>query len=673
MRLSDGFLTRTLPLLFLIGICAGALRVRLADPYDVVFTRDEVVLRSNDPWYHLRLTENLARHPLHRLTFDPYALAPNGQDIGYAPLLDVIGVILLRLGAGITGLALLPAIAGAAIAVPAFLIGRQMFGAWPALLAAAIVAFAPGQFTSISMVGFYDHHVLEVLFSTLFAMLWIRVMQCGEGAVWAGVVLGLYLLSWQGGVIFLAIVLVSLAAQRLFDPARDFGPPGVLMLASALVTLLPFTVYGMVVGRSAIAVAAALAGFAAMRATPNRGLALVPPVVALGVMASGLFQAAHEHVSLRDYFTRGPNVWEIRPLLFSTGHFSFHPAYEEFGLAAWLILPGLAIVAWRWYRDGRSPELGFFLLWSCAWLGATFMMRRHAYYFIVNVGLLAAACFELLGRRWRWPALGASAVLVFLAIGPATKQAGGAAGPPFDWRESLEWMRTNTPEPFGLADAYYQVSGHAAGGYGVMVWGAEGFWVTGIAHRIPSDNPTWFGSREAAAFYLERDEQAAARLLERLKVRYVIAPFSVPLQEGPGGATAYGELAVMANWIGRDRNELVEQFEFPGGRRKLLYYPAYFEMMATRLCVFGGRAVEASRVGVVVADGGRRVTSYEEFATLSAAQAAVAAHPGARIVSKDPMRSCVPLAGLSRYSLVHHSPSPEMSVEAYEVQIYAFR
>ena len=547
--------------------------------------------------------------------------------------------------------------------------GRRLFGEWPALLAAAIVAFAPGQFMSISMVGFYDHHVLEVLFSTLFALLWMRTLQSGtlqssNAAAWAGVVLGLYLLSWQGGVIFLAIVLVSLAAQRLFDPARDFGRPGAVMLAAALVTLLPFTVYGMVVGRSAIAVAAALAGFLAMGAIRYRPASAIPPVVALGVLFSGLFQAAQEHVSLLDYFTRGPAVWEIRPLLFSTGQFSFRPAYDEFGMAAWLILPGLAIIAWQWFRRGRSPELGFLLLWSCAWLGATFLMRRHAYYFIVNVGLLAAACLELLGRRWRWPAFGAGAVLVFLAVGPASQQAALAGGPPLDWRESLEWMRTNTPEPLGSPEAYYQVYDHVVGGYGVMVWGAEGFWVTALARRIPADNPTWIGSREAAAFYLERDEQAANRQLERLGVRYVMAPFSVPLQEGPGGATAYGEIAVMANWIGRDRSRMVELFEMPNGRKKLLYYPAYFEMMATRLCVFGGHAVEPDHVGVVVSEGGR-VTSHQEFGSYAAAQAAVAGNPRARIVSDNPLRSCVPLATLNRYNSVHHSPNGEVQIYEY--------
>src|SRR5258708_1213679 len=168
------FLSRTLPVLLLLVVCAGALRLRLNDPYDAVFSGDEILLRSNDPWYHLRLTEHLLHNFPHRLTFDPYAVYPKGQDVGYAPLIDMVGAMLLSVGGGMMSLAILPAIAGALIAVPVFLIGRMLWNAWAGLLAAVVVVVAPGQFMTISMAGFYDHHVFEALFSTLTALLWLR-------------------------------------------------------------------------------------------------------------------------------------------------------------------------------------------------------------------------------------------------------------------------------------------------------------------------------------------------------------------------------------------------------------------------------------------------------------------------------------------------------------------
>jgi len=119
----------------------------------------------------------------------------------------------------------------------------------------------------------------------------------------------------------------------------------------------------------------------------------------------------------------------------------------------------------------------------------------------------------------------------------------------------------------------------------------------------------------------------------------------------------------MTNWIGRDRDELVQLYEMPDGRKKLLYFPAYFEMISTRLCVFGGRAVSPDRVGVAVIEG-KRVLSYKEFSTYEEARAELAAKLGARIVSNNPLRSCVPLRGWNRYRLVHSSP---------EVSIYEFR
>jgi len=90
------------------------------------------------------------------------------------------------------------------------------------------------------------------------------------------------------------------------------------------------------------------------------------------------------------------------------------------------------------------------------------------------------------------------------------------------------------------------------------------------------------------------------------------------------------------------------------GRKKLLYFPAYFEMISTRLCVFGGRAVSPDRVGVAVIEG-KRVLSYKEFSTYEEARAELAAKLGARIVSKQSVAELRAAEGLDRYRLVHSS------------------
>lgn len=702
------------PLLLLI-VCAGALRIRYQDPYDLVLTQDEVVLRSNDPWYHMRLVDNFIHSFPHRLTFDPYAVYPKGQDVGCAALLDLL-VTLPSIMFGwepssywtMMLAAMLPPLLGALVLIPVFLMGRALFqdGEWVGLLAAAIVAFAPGQFMVVTLIGFFDHHVLEVLFSTLVVFFAIRALQSKSNkyGILAGLSLGLYLLAWQGGVVFVAILLAWFTFQCVVLDERPLKL-ALAMFPAALAVLLPFTPWGGLVQRPALAVFAAGAAAIMMCLASRKWVlaSLLLPVLALAVLSTGLFNAVQAHVFLLDYFRRSPQVWEIRPLLFATGRFSLGPALDEFGQSAWLVVPGLALVAWQWLRlQKRRTDIGFFLAVSCGWLAGMLIMRRFAYYFLIYAALLGAnLCAELaraLARRtrtWAAPVMGivAAAALIAPSLAPAlvagqpdlSRLTGASSeGPGLDWRESLEWMRNHTPEPLGSADAYYQVFDaktfrYPPTAYGVMVWGTEGFWVTRIAHRIPVDNATWTGSPEAASFYVEQEPDAAARQLDRLGVRYILAPFSIPLVAGPRGDSAAGEFVVMAAWVGRDLDSYAERYYFPAlGRNKLLYYPAYFQAMGPRLSLFGGLAVEPEHVGLVEfqREGKRNVvTRYRDFTNYAEAQRAQAAAPGSRIVSEYPRKSCVPLPALSRFKMIHHSPNVAGSrdEDIFEVEVYEYR
>jgi asparagine N-glycosylation enzyme membrane subunit Stt3 len=648
------FLLHTVPGLLLVVVCVGAWRLRWHDPHEIVFTPGAVVARGYDPWYHLRVIDSLVRNFPQRLTFDPYARFPGGQEVGFAPLFDLVAAVPAWLaGEGWVDpwASILPALLGALIPWPVFLLGRALLGPWPGLLAAAVVATAPGHLLHVTVAGFADHHGLEVLLSVLVLLFWPRWQ--------AGMFLGLYLLSWQGGAVLVGILLLWLMLEP--ERSRAAAPP----FAVAAAVLLPFLLYGPVVHRQALAVLAALgASYLRLR---------LPLALAVAAILALVVSAAGGHVSLTGYFSRGPSVWELRPLLFATGSFSIAPAIEEFGHTTWLILPGL-VIAMR--------QRSLFVVWSVAWLAATLLMRRHAYYFAVNAALLAACCCAYLGQRSRWAGALVGLLVALSNIPPAIAKAAAVGGPSLAWRDAMDWMRRNTPEPLGSPDAYYAVHAtpfrYPGSAYGVMVWGAQGWWVARMAHRIPNDNPTWVGSHDAAAFYLAQDEAAAGRILHRLGSRYVIAPFSVPLQENAGGASAYGEFAVMANWIRRDRREFVELFHFPDGRRKLLYYANYFQTMAARLCVFGGRAAESVRPALVTfrrSGADNVVTYYEEFPDYARAVNAAARRTGARLVSSDPLRTCVPLARLDKFREVYHSSQPWLRsapVESFEIRIYEY-
>src|SRR4030066_59916 len=86
MKLSPNVLYG-LALALIFGI---AIFVRTYFPYDNVFTGDWVRFAENDPWYHVRLVENLLHHFPQTISFDPYTLFPYGQKVFFAPFFDLL-------------------------------------------------------------------------------------------------------------------------------------------------------------------------------------------------------------------------------------------------------------------------------------------------------------------------------------------------------------------------------------------------------------------------------------------------------------------------------------------------------------------------------------------------------------------------------------------------------
>ena len=193
-------------------------------------------------------------------------------------------------------------------------------------------------------------------------------------------------------------------------------------------------------------------------------------------------------------------------------------------------------------RSDEKHRLLFFV-WTLVILVATLVQRRFAYYLVVNIALLSAyiswQIIWLAGLRKlvakREEAKSASvktdktrarkakshkerqgisiyhvnttlAIIVvfffvfFWNIGKSKEVASQALFAPSDaWQASLLWMKDNTPDPFGDPDAYYRLYEPPPAGenftypksaYGVMSWWDYGYWITRIAHRLPSTNPS---------------------------------------------------------------------------------------------------------------------------------------------------------------------------------------
>ncbi|MCK5181682.1 MAG: glycosyltransferase family 39 protein, partial [Dehalococcoidia bacterium] len=270
---------RKLPPIVIVGmimaaLCGISLYIRIALPYDQVFVNDWVWFRETDAYYYIRHIENLVNNFPRFNSFDPYMIYPGGGGGLARPFFAwlVAGIsLLVSKGApsqqtiAVVG-AYMPAILGTLTLIPVYFIGKKLFNRWVGVIAAALVVILPGEFLHRSLLGFTDHHVAETLFSTVCILFLIMAIKRAREreisfhhllhrdwatlgrplvyALLAGVFLGIYLLSWVGGLLLIFIIFAYLLIQFVVDHLRhrstDYlclvGPP---LFLAAFLMLLP--------------------------------------------------------------------------------------------------------------------------------------------------------------------------------------------------------------------------------------------------------------------------------------------------------------------------------------------------------------------------------------------------------------------------------------------------
>ena len=140
------------------------------------------IVASDDPLYNLRQVEFLLANHLNYAWFDPMTLYPQGSSIYWGPLFTTIIAAACMVAGATTrpeiisvGL-LIPPLMAAAVTVIMYYVGK-VCGDWKTgLLACGFSAAVTGQYFYRSMYGYMDHHIGEVLFSTLFCLMYMYVI-----------------------------------------------------------------------------------------------------------------------------------------------------------------------------------------------------------------------------------------------------------------------------------------------------------------------------------------------------------------------------------------------------------------------------------------------------------------------------------------------------------------
>jgi dolichyl-diphosphooligosaccharide--protein glycosyltransferase len=197
--------------------------------------------------------------------------------------------------------------------------------------------------------------------------------------------------------------------------------------------------------------------------------------------------------------------------------------------------------------------------------------------------------------------------------------------------------------------------------YGVTAWWDYGYWITRIAHRIPSANPSQSptATSRVARFFTAQDEAAASEIAREMGTAYVILDFD----------TAVGKFHAMATWAERTPEEFFDVYYYLSPEGQLepvqLFYPEYYRSLSTRLYNFNGQAVTPQRSIVIayrqrVTDKGetlKQITDAKLFDSYEEARDFISAQPPGDylIVGDNLFASPVPLEALEHYQPIYSS------------------
>jgi dolichyl-diphosphooligosaccharide--protein glycosyltransferase len=292
-------------------------------------------------------------------------------------------------------------------------------------------------------------------------------------------------------------------------------------------------------------------------------------------------------------------ISEALPLfLTAQGKLTFSVVLGSLGLCFPAALAGFFLLSLEWKGEKSKPERIFFLLWTIFFAYLALSQRRFSYLFAVNVAILTSYLLWVLLESLNFetevrkliksgPEIRKSSVSD-LQTGKETKlktkskqkikNVSGSkkdlqpdyfkivssmviiglvfipcilAGIVFTknvdsvdpaWKDSLNWLKTSSSET-----SYYSEPSETPE-YGVLSWWDYGNWIVYLAKRPVVSNNFQTGVQDSALFFTTDSEKEANAIMEKLKVKYVIADRSM----------ANGKFGAIAEIAGKD---LAKYFE----------------------------------------------------------------------------------------------------------------
>ncbi|MDD1685395.1 oligosaccharyl transferase, archaeosortase A system-associated [Methanoregula sp.] len=390
------------------------------------------MVAMDDPLYNLRQVEVMLSQFPGYAWFDPMTLYPGGSTIYWGPVMPtIIAICCLLAGATtrpeIISVALLvPPLLAAATVVAMYYAGR-VFGNWKTgLLASGFTAVVFGQFFTVSYYGYIDHHIAEVLFSTIFCLTYGYALVVGKNSpvdlsdrssyrnllivsVFSGIayLLGLFVMPTM--ILFAMIVALFTLIQFIIDFYRrrssdylvlingvTFGIaiPGLLLfgLKSPGIDLSTYSI-GHIIAYLGLIAGTCLLWYLArfLREKPRY---TYPGILAgCAILSTSLlyiFIPALYGLFISSLFSFFGQYAVTNTVLEAMG-WSYDHAWGSFNYGLLLFAGGVLVILYRNIRN-EHPHHIFSLVWSLVILLSTCQHIRYEYYLAINIALLSAIC-----------------------------------------------------------------------------------------------------------------------------------------------------------------------------------------------------------------------------------------------------------------------------------------
>lgn len=397
------------------------------------------MVASDDPLYNLRQVEQILANFPNYAWFEPMTLFPTGQPVPWGPLFPtIIAAFCLITGATTrpeiisTGL-LIPPLMGMMIVAIMYFVGKTC-GDWKTgLIASGFTVIVSGQFFSRSLYGYMDHHIAEVLFSTIFCLMYMYVVYAEKdtkidlknissykkilllsGLTGIAYLLGLFVMPTM--ILFAMIVGIFTVIQFVIDVYRGRTSEYLLVINTFIfaIVIIGFLAYGF--NSPGINLITYSIGHI------YAYLGLIGGTVFLYVVAQyvkGKERYYYPAVLIGSgilfalvLFVVSPQIYN----LFITAFFSFFGqqaitntvqeargwsfdnAWMTFNYGLILMAGGALVMIYKNLKD-EHPHQIFALVWSLIMLISTWQHIRYEYYLAVNVALLSAVCVSFTFNR----------------------------------------------------------------------------------------------------------------------------------------------------------------------------------------------------------------------------------------------------------------------------------